>query len=316
MPIKEINLLVRDITFYFTGKADVSEANWRQDPWLYPLDWTYQLDREADYFMPKDEAGIPLRDFPGSLGKQYLVSRIAGYGFAHWNRSCSSDSSTLNHTEFLKIAQWFSRVPQARYEHHFPIAGMKLPWISCISQGEAASILSRAFIRTGDRAYLAKARQALAPFQVLVDGGGLRSTLPDGQPFLEEYPGTEYRHVLNGCLYALVGLNDYIRAAGEEGRDHRPLFDSLIEAVASNLAAWNVNGWSVYDYQTKLNSSRNLNTMTYQILQAVFLEYLNEMKPDPRLNTMYEAWKQNAGRLPRRLGAFSRKMTYRLTAGW
>jgi heparosan-N-sulfate-glucuronate 5-epimerase len=316
MPIKEFKLLARDIGFYLTGRADVSEADWPHDPWLYPLDWTYQLDREADYFQPKDEAGIPLREFPPPLGRQYLVSRIAGYGFAHWNRSCSAQASPDNHRQFARVADWFASVSGARYEHHFPIATMAVPWISCIAQGEASSILCRAFVRTGERRYLEQAKRALAPLGVAVEDGGVRGRLPDGGPFLEEYPGSEYRHVLNGCLYALVGLLDYVRAAGPEAREEDRLLARLLDSVGRNLDSWDLNGWSVYDFPSGPGARRNLNTMTYQRLQVVFLRYLSAHRPDPRLDRTRERWELNAGRLTCRLGAFGRKAAYRLASGW
>lgn len=316
MPIKEFKLLARDIGFYFTGRSDVSEAEWRRDPWLYPLDWTYQLEREADYFMPKDANGIPLREFPPPLGAQYLVSRIAGYGFAHWNLSCRASSREENRREFLKVADWFAGVKDARYEHHFPIATMKVPWISCIAQGEASSILCRAYVWTGDTRYLEQARRSVAPLGVPVEKGGVLATLPDGGPFLEEYPGSEYRHVLNGCLYALVGLHDYVRVAGDAARQEDALLGSLLDSVARHLPCWDLEGWSVYDFPANAGAPRNLNTMTYQHLQVIFLSYLAHHRPDPRLDRTRLHWERNAARIGMRLKALRRKIGYRLASGW
>ena len=315
MPIKEFKLLFRDIGFYISGRSDVTSAAWKVDPWLYPLDWKYQLDREADYFFPKDAVGIPLREYSGSLGRQYLISRIAAYALAHWNR-WRTEGHASNRSEFLRTVEWFPAAPGGRYEHQFPVAGMQSPWISCISQGEAASVFCRAFVETGKANYLSQAIAAIGPLMTPVEEGGLQSRLPDGRPFLEEYPKTAYRHVLNGCLYATVGIYDVMRATSGSNSSHTQLFHGLIDAIAENLSAWDTNGWSTYDYPFKTGVPRNANTMTYQVLQAVLLRYLGEATSDERLLATAFRWETSTSHLAKRLVALYRKVQYRISSRW
>jgi hypothetical protein len=316
MPIKEWRLLARDMSFYFTGAADVSAADWYEDPWVYPAEWGYQLDREPEYFEPKDVAGIPLREFRAPIGVRYLPSRVAAYGIAHWNRWLRGRSEE-SQTEFRRVCGWLmSEHVEGRFEHDFPLAGMQAGWISCISQGEAASLLTRAYRVTGDDAYLQLAGRAVDWLMRPMESGGLCSRLPDGSTFLEEYPGTQYRHVLNGCLYAAVGISDLLRALPEERPEIRAFFVDLIDAIATNLRAWDVNGWSTYDYSVEEGVARNLNTMTYQLVQAILLRYLADMSGDGRLRQMSERWSASARHLPKRLGALRGKLAYRLQARW
>lgn len=311
MASKELVLLIRDIGFYFTGKADVAETSWREDDWLYPLDWSYQLDREQDHFEPKDNNGIPLRQYPGSSEKYYLVSRIAAFGLAHWNL-WRLNNSEHNREKFLNVANWLKEVPDARYEHYMPVAGLDVPWITCIAQGEAASVLSRAFIETHDRSFLVQAQAALAPLMVPVENGGLKDIMPDGRPFLEEYPGTNYRHVLNGCLYASVGIHDVMRTSGENRLEYERLFESIIDSIGHHIGAWDVDGWSTYDYPCVRSRARNLNTMTYQLLQTILLKYLAEASGDSRLSGMGFKWQTSADSLPPRMKALYNKVKYRV----
>lgn len=316
MPIKEIKLLARDLCFYVTGGADVAAADYAADDWLYPLDWDYQLRREADYFDPKDESGIPLRDYGGTLGRQYLISRIAGYGLGHWNR-WRLLGSEASRAAFMQLCERFPKAaPGGRYEHRFAVAGMNVPWISCISQGEAASVFSRAYVQTGDPQWLVKAAAAVQPLLISVEDGGLQSRLPDGRPFVEEYPGTQYRHVLNGCLYALVGVSDVLRAAPVAAPEHQQLFDGIIDALAHNITVWDVDGWSTYDYPFTPGVARNSNTMTYQVLQSTLLHYLGTVSRRPELLAMAERWEAAAASRKARLRALAGKLRYRARTRW
>jgi heparosan-N-sulfate-glucuronate 5-epimerase len=316
MARKEWRLILRDVSFYFTGNADVAAADWKRDPWLYPLDWTYQLDREADYFEPKDTLGIPLRRFAPPIGDRYLPSRVAGYGFAHWNRG-SEPREVISRDRFMTVAHWFRDThDEGRYFYDIRIAGKTEPWISCIAQGEAASILTRAHRLTNDSSFLAAAHTAVRWLLVAEKNGGLQSILPDGRPFLEEYPGTVYRHVLNGCLYAAVGIHDVIREDPVNSRELAQFFGQLVDAIAANLGHWDVSGWSTYDYLSATGAARNLNTMTYQLLQVFLLQYLADVSGNDALAAGAARWRRSANRLPMRLGALAGKLAYRLKSRW
>ncbi|MGZ8490702.1 MAG: D-glucuronyl C5-epimerase family protein [Gemmatirosa sp.] len=315
MPRKEWTLLFRDLSFYLTGSADVSAGDWHAQEWAYPADWSYQLEREDEYFAPKDADGIPLRDFPAPIGPRYLPSRIASYALGHWNAWLRTRSSR-NRLEFVRAADWFLHASRdGRYEHDIPVAGKTEPWLSCIAQGEAASVLARAYHLTGDTSYLSGARAAVYWLLAAEESGGLRSRLPDGGPFLEEYPGTIYRHVLNGCLYAAIGIHDLVRA-DPEATEARTFLAALIDSIGRNVHVWDVRGWSTYDYPFAQGSARNLNTMTYQVLQAVLLRYLGEISGDTRLSEVADRWDAATRRLTRRLGALRGKLAYRLAARW
>lgn len=315
MPAKEFRLLVQDVAFYFSGKADVSEAQWRSDEWMYPLDWSYQLDRSKLYFEPFDSDGIPLRDFGGTLQRQYLISRIAAFAIANWNR-WRGRKNQANRAQFLHTANWLLQFRSGRFEHDFAVAGMRAPWISCISQGEVASVLCRAYLETYDSKFLDSAQLAIDPFQMSVEQGGLQSKLPDGGVFLEEYPGTEYAHVLNGCLYAAVGIHDVIRLVPNGSIATTTLLNNIVESIGANIRNWDVSGWSVYDYPTANSQYRNLNTMTYQVLQSILLKYLGTVTGDTRLTIAGDKWERSSRSRRSRLQALFKKLSYRWHASW
>lgn len=315
MPAKEWRLLLRDVSFFVSGRADVRSADWRANEWLYPADWSYQLDREDQYFAPKDSSGIPLREFPKPIGVRYLPSRIAAYALAHWNRWTIGKHPT-NRAEFLRAANWMLHSPrEGRYEHDIAVAGIAPPWISCIAQGEAASVLTRAYVLTSDSRYLRAADDAARWLMISEEDGGLLSRLPDGDLFLEEYPGSRYRHVLNGCLYGAVGLSDLSRV-NRANNNIRLFLRKLCLSIGSHLSLWDISGWSTYDYPSNRTERRNLNTMTYHVLQIILLEYLAEVTGDESMRAMSERWSQSSRSMRARIGALMAKTRYRMAVRW
>ena len=86
-------------------------------------------------------------------------------------------------------------------------------WYSAMSQGQAISLLCRVYAETGESAYWRAASDALAPFSVDVARGGVRAYFLNSSDLVwfEEYP-TRPSHlfVLNGFLYSLLGLADFL----------------------------------------------------------------------------------------------------------
>jgi len=325
MPKKEWQLLARDLGFYLTGHCDVEQAAWQRDEWLYPLDWGYQFDRPQDYFAPMDEAGVPLRDLPAQLGRTYLPSRVAAYALASWNRMRDrkrADSAAPEHRRagFLAAAGWFAAQPGGAMRHDFALIGMAPGWLSCIAQGEAISTLVRAHRLTGAGSFAEAAVQAAGWLGKPVTEGGLRDRLPDGQPFLEEYPGTRYRHVLNGCLYALVGLDDLVRAGFDRDGRYAALRDDVLQAVDDHVRRWEVRGWTTYDFQSDdmaaIGAPANPNTMTYQTLHWILLDYLGRRSRRARLIAVADEWRLRSASLPRRAGALIGKLRFRFSHGY
>ena len=123
MPRKELRLLAQDLRFFLLGGSDAALATPVEGQWVYPLDWSFQLDRPADYFEPFDETGVPLRDLPGTIDRQYLPSRIAAYALANWNR-WARDRSPVALARFEICCSWFAAQEEGAFRHDFPLAGM------------------------------------------------------------------------------------------------------------------------------------------------------------------------------------------------
>ncbi|MBK7162060.1 MAG: hypothetical protein IPH79_05920 [Sphingomonadales bacterium] len=317
MPRKELGLVARDLGFYLTGRCDCTAADWTAENWLYPLDWGYQLDRPDQYFAPFDENGIPLREIPGAIPLTYLPSRIAAYGLANWNRA---QRDTQARRRFLACANWFASQSECAFRHDFPLVAMPPGWLSCIAQGEGISVLVRAQRMTGAQHYADCANAAADWLDRGVADGGLLDLLPDGRPFLEEYPRSQYRHVLNGCLYALVGLSDLVRSGLSQTAEPEKLLNAVMDAVEIHIDRWDLSGWTTYDYQFETGQytgqPANPNTLTYQTLHWILLDYLGRVHNRGTMVARAANWRDASASLLARVMALTNKVRFRLHHGY
>ena len=119
-----------------------------------------------------------------------------------------------------------------------------------MSQGEGASLLLRAYVRSGDEKYLKAAKKALDYMLTPVEKGGTTLYQNDDIIF------AEYTHlpiVLNGWIFAWWGLYDYVLATNDKGY----YFESLEKSCASlekYLPLFKTSYWSKYDLKGKLAS--------------------------------------------------------------
>ncbi|AJF07642.1 D-glucuronyl C5-epimerase family protein [Geoalkalibacter subterraneus] len=296
----------KDILKYLFSTNDFSQLS-IGNGYPYPLDLGFTLEDESFYYHPQDKDGVPYRLYQ-SVGKQYNPTRIAAYALANFNCYALYNYDSCFEI-FLKCADWFLGIEDARYEYHFDWSDLKAPWISSMAQGEAASVLIRAYKITGDEKYLKHAKLSLEPLFVRIGSGGVQSLLPDGSLFVEEYPSRNPTHVLNGFLYALIGLGEYAEIT--ESKRHKDLFRQLSLSVCTNIDIWCHGRWSLYEDRIKAKGL-NFCTPSYHNLQITQLKWLNARVNDPEIEKTINAWEKGLGNLWTRLFAFAGKAYFRL----
>jgi hypothetical protein len=143
---------------------------------------------------------------------------VSHWALQHWSwwLGCGDDDDRGDEADrlvVLRAADWLVSKQRADggFSYHFDTDGggvpMVAPWISAMAQGEAISVLVRAYSTTSDARYLDAARLAVQPFTKTYAQGGVRAEW-DGFTWFEEYPGDSPKHVLNGFQVALLGLHD------------------------------------------------------------------------------------------------------------
>ena len=194
------------------------------------------------------------------------------------------------------MADWLLRRQEGRsgtwlYHFAYPVPGADIlpqPWASALAQGQAISLLRRAYHHTGKRRYLSAARRALRPLRRAVTRGGLRRRWL-GLPFFEEYPTrANPTYVLNGFQQCLLGLHDL----SDVSPIARRLFDRGMETLAAVLGEYDLgNGRSTY-------SLAHLNwpfaaipaTDSYHLSHVGMLRLLHRIRPNPIVRRQARRW--------------------------
>ena len=210
----------------------------------------------------KDENGIILLPKPFSIWQKYYYNPVTIAQTAlklYGSGSFTNDNE--NKRYFLKYADWFvEKSVGGAYKYDilwFCGPTLLFPkWVSGMAQGQALSVLSRAYTLTKDKKYLDAGFKALTFLSQPVDTGGctcclnhfasLSSSLSHmmKSKIVEEYPTDNPPLVLNGNLFALIGLYDWSIISTEEYG--RTLATSLFKEGCQSIAAL----LPYYDYYT------------------------------------------------------------------
>lgn len=235
-----------------------------------------------------DENGIPINQtYVDVSDKEYVYFPISigqlGLAIFHTYLSSKSDQDK---ERFLKFCEWFadkknydySEKLGARWLTEVPLPAYHNPgpWPSAFSQSRALSILLRGYQLTGDKHYLELAEKALPSFTVSVDQGGITSFTEWG-PFYEEYTSEVPTLVLNGLIFALCGVYDFIRVVPEHELANK-IFTEGIETLKNILPEYNLGYWSKYnlceaDWYPKVDPA----TIQYQKLHVTQLKMLYQL---------------------------------------
>ncbi len=213
---------------------------------------------EEGGYGPLDAHGIPLVDYEKHSGikggaKQYFSVTVAQYALGLFELWLETSSEEFR-DKFLRLAGWLEEKAEkvgdkvAVWPAHFdfPVYGLKAPWISSMAQAQAASVLLRAHQLEKRQSQADLARMALASFLVPVGHpGGVRHVDADGDVWFEEYVTDPPAHVLNGFIFSLFGLLDYVRVSPE--RPFREAWEQGARTLDRKLSLFDTGYWSKYD---------------------------------------------------------------------
>lgn len=201
-----------------------------------------------------DSEGVPLVDYGTSLGVQYNPTIICDYALTNYHMYVTTGNFTFRHS-LLTQANWLVKNSVQKdnfnvweYQFDWPYGNYNAtnPFVSALAQGEGLSVLTRAYILTGNETYLNIAEASMRSFGVEMDLGGVRHTDADGV-WYEEIADTGARSgkVLNGFMNALLGLYEYWFETGN-GYAYS-LFLEGTHTLSENIYRYDTGSWSCYD---------------------------------------------------------------------
>jgi len=233
-----------------------------------------------------DEKGIPINPTYIDVKDKafvYFPITIGQAGLAIFHTYLKSGKEE-DKNRFLTIAYWFmdnaiiSPDLGARWLTNVLLPQYKNPgpWQSAFSQGRAISVLLRAFQITGEKSFYHTAKDALIPFTKPVREGGVTSYTKWG-PFYEEYTAEVPTLVLNGMVFSLCGIYDFVRAF-PENQSAKNIFEDGIQTIENILPIFNLGYWSRYNYcQAEWHPDIDPATHTYQKLHITQLDMLYQL---------------------------------------
>lgn len=259
-------------------------------PLAYYFDWQGLEDFSA---YPFDPDGLPQVRHPGVKRLYHNAITIAQFGLSCLQKYHAAGQEK-DRCKALASAAWLAK--NAREWHHgilawiydieFDFYGPPAPWISAMAQGEGISLLLRAHQLEPSEDWLQIAKGAMHAFQYPVSAGGVCEHFPDGSIIFEEYPTQPPSHVLNGHVFALLGVYDFAEFSGEPGA--RQLLEKGLSAIRNNWGKWDTGFWTRYD----LHPTRRLASRMYQKVHVRQMATLGRLFDDQLLINVAKRWQR------------------------
>ena len=258
------------------------------------LGYYYFLFDENRVSKGKDQALINKFDKNGiPINKTYID--VTDKDFVYFPISIGQMGLSVFHTflktnseedknRFLKFAEWFydnatvtEKLGAIWYtDVALPQYKNTKAWQSAFTQSRGISILLRAYQITKEEKYAILAEKALIPFNFSVEEGGVTAFTKWGA-FYEEYTSSEPTLVLNGKIFAICGLQDFVRVFPEH-IEAKKLLKEGIQTIKNILPEFNLGFWSRYnlcsaDWHPKIDPA----TIGYQRLHISQLKMLYKL---------------------------------------
>lgn len=250
---------------------------------------------ESGFHGTRDERGIPLVRY-GEQGLHYNPITIAQYGLANLDAvMLGEDSRRALATDLLDwLVGSLERQSGGGGLWRMPFRDPKYVWldrgwVSALAQGQGISALLRGYELFGMEQYFAAAGEA---YQGLHSGRvspPLLREAANGTLWYEEYPAERPLHVLNGHVYAMLGVLDWARVTGDARAFAR--WEAAVSAVRSTLASFDTGYWSVYDLRF-----RELASLHYhKNIHLPLLEVVGSLTGDPYFDEVARRWRSYLG---------------------
>lgn len=247
-----------------------------------------------------DENGIPInKTYIDVTEKDYVYFPISigqmGLAVFHTYLRTKSENDK---NRFLKFVDWFYQNAETsddlgvRWLTDVPLPQYKNPgpWQSAFAQSRGISILLRGYQLTGAVKYAEMAEKALIPFTKPVSEGGVTSFTKWG-PFYEEYTAEVPTLVLNGMIFSLCGVYDFVRVFPENKLAGK-IYEDGICTLKNILPEYDLGYWSRYNLcKAEWYPEIDPATIGYQRLHITQLEMLFKLTGEKIFNEYAEKFR-------------------------
>jgi len=200
-------------------------------------------------------------------------------------------------THFLQTADHLISLMDAhgamRYSIEWKFNGNDLQpgWVSGLAQGQALSVFARAWALTKDQKYVNAGNSALAFMLIPTENGGTRGNLADldfslsDQTTFEEITCHPDCTILNGFLYALMGLYDWGKTVGNQ--QAQVAFQEGWTTATHLLPYYDIGGFTAYDLRHVIAHQDPKPVLSYHVHHIALTNALFHVTG----NTVFSHWR-------------------------
>jgi len=199
-----------------------------------------------------DPNGTPMNVILETRRKVYFATTIVQKALGHYDKWLMKNEAR-EFSEFIKLCDWLvnNQDSQGGWKVWVNMGVKALVPYSAMTQGEAISALVRAWKHTRSHSYKECAEHACSLLIEPVEKGGTAYYIGN-DIFLEEIPLRPRNTILNGWIFALIGLYDYHLAFSNE-KVYRKFRNSL-GSLEYHISCFDTGYWSYYDTQRHIAS--------------------------------------------------------------
>ena len=184
--------------------------------------------------------------------------------------------------KFMQCVEWTMAHQDEKgrwnnFSHYCP----ETPYGS-MAQGEAASLLIRAYVRTKEQKYLDAAKRALDFMLLPLEDGGTTKYVAD-DAYLMEY--TFKGMVLNGSIFSWWGLYDYVLDTGDNGK-YKDARDKILKSLIKVLPLFKCTYWSMYSEDGLIASP------FYHNLHVAQMQAMYQLTGEPIFDEYAKRWER------------------------
>lgn len=258
------------------------------------------LTEKVSRFGRKDDA-VP-KSFVDTGEEIYFSIEIFQYGLGAYDLYLLSEKKDASYLAKVKsCAEWAVENQQEDGAWvTFAYENPEYPY-SAMAQGEAVSLLLRAYIETKNEKYITTANKALEFMLLPFEKGG--PTKYEGDDlYLYECPRDPL--ILNGWIFALWGLMDYCKMFPEA--ECKPVLDKTLATLEKKLPEFDLPYWSMYE------AGKRICSPFYHKLHIAQLNVMSELTGEKIYKDYADKWQRYHDNWFYRKGAFVKKASQKI----